>query len=63
MSQINIVATGGNTFQVSRDDDFLGSFDFGEIDEDGQYDADEDEIIEAARQEFGFGEAENVTVR
>lgn len=52
MSRINIVASAGNTVQVFQDGEYLGSFGFGEIGEDGQYD--EDEIIEAALRKVRF---------
>ena len=58
---IRIVAAGGTTFQVSLidgdDSDYLGSMKFGSINDDGQYEQDDDEIIDAARAEYGLDES------
>ena len=58
---IRIVAAGGTSFQVSlidgEDHDYLGSMEFGSINDDGQYEQDDDEIIAEAREQFGLGES------
>lgn len=69
MQLIDIYATGGTGFCVvlienydpsqqagSQEGVFLGNTEFGEIDEDGQYDGDDDEIIEHVRAEFDLDE-------
>ena len=58
-----IVAAGGTTFQVSLvvDGDtrgeYLGSMEFGSINADGQYEQDDDEVIEAVRKQFSIDES------
>lgn len=65
--QIIIIAAGGTTFQVSvqdgEDREFLGSMEFGSISEDGQYEQDDDEIIDAVRENFGLDESMPAVVR
>ena len=55
---IQITAQGGTTFSVSliNDDEseFLGRMEYGSIDSGGQYEQDNDEIIEAAREQFAL---------
>lgn len=54
---LRITAAGGITFRATLIDgaksDFLGSMEFGSIDDDGQYEQDDDEIIAEAREQFG----------
>lgn len=61
--ELIIVAIGGIGFQVSLRGDFLGSMEFGSIDADGQYEQDDDEIIEAAREQFQIDESIPAVVR
>lgn len=61
--QIVIVAQGGTTFQVHRAGEFLGSTEFGSIDDNGQYEQDDDEIIEHVRETFGLDESLPAIVR
>lgn len=67
---LKITAAGGTSFQVRLDGDntnprmgYLGSFEFGSIDEDGQYEQTDAEIIEAARAEFDIPESVKAIVR
>ena len=60
---LKITAMGGILFHVSlirpneRLPEFLGSMEFGSIDADGQYEQDDDEIIDAAREQLGIDES------
>lgn len=64
-----IVAQGGTRFTVSLVADgetrgeYLGSMEFGALNADGQYEQDDDEIIEAARKQFGIDESIPAVVR
>ena len=59
---VRITATGGTQFHVSRDGTFLGQMQFGSLDSDGQYEQDDDEIVESAREQFGFAATAEVIV-
>lgn len=67
--ELVIVALGGTSFQVSlvaeseTRGDYLGSMEFGTLDADGQYEQDDDEIIDAARKQFGIDESVSAVVR
>lgn len=54
MNATTITATGGTNFQIHTDGEFIGSFEFGTIDSCGQYQQDDDEIIEYAAEQFGL---------
>lgn len=73
---IDIYATGGTAFCVRlienydpktsiavQDGKFLGNTEFGEIDSEGQYEGDDDEIIEHVREEFDLAEEIPAKVR
>lgn len=68
-TEMVIVAMGGTGFHVSliaegeARGDFLGSMEFGTIRADGQYEQDDDEIIEAARKQFDIDESIPAVVR
>ena len=53
-----ITAQGGTQFSArieeGESEDYLGRFAFGTLDEDGQYEQDDDEIVQAARERFGL---------
>ncbi len=51
-----ITAQGGIRFHASLDGAFLGAFEFGSIDSDGQYEQEDDEIVEAALETFQLEE-------
>ncbi len=66
---LDIVATGGTSFDCHLISDydasrpasmqrgkFLGGIDFGEIDAEGQYVGDDDDIIAASKHAFGLAE-------
>ena len=49
-----ITAQGGVTFGVRLDGEYVGAMDYGHVDANHQYVGDDDEIIEAAREQFGI---------
>jgi len=65
--QIQITAQGGTTFSVTLVDgderEFLGRMEYGTLDADGQYEQDDDEIVEAAREQFDIDESVPAIVR
>lgn len=67
-AELVIVAMGGTGFNVSlvaegeTCGDFLGSMEFGSI-LDGQYEQDDDEVIDAARERFAIDESIPAVVR
>jgi hypothetical protein len=66
---LDIYATGGTNFCVqiiedydpaqpksTQDGKFLGNIEFGDLDEEGQYLQDDDEVIEHAREQYDVAE-------
>jgi hypothetical protein len=67
---LRITAVGGIRFGAHLVEDnrnprsaFLGHFEFGSIDADGHYEQSDEEIIDAARAEFGIEESVLAIVR
>lgn len=62
-----VTATGGIRFSVAMENkggrEFLGHMEFGSLDEDGMYQQDDDEIIVAAREQYGIDEYIPAVVR
>jgi hypothetical protein len=52
---VSIIAVGGTSFDVHWGDEFLGRVEFESIDADGQYEQDDDEIIDHVRKHYDFG--------
>ena len=76
MKFLDIYAVGGTNFNARLIEDYdagqspsaqpakdLGSFEFGSIDEGGQYVGDDDEVIESARAEYDICEEITAGVR
>lgn len=67
--ELVIVPMGGVGFHVrlvgehETRGNFLGSIEFGSLDADGQYEQDDDEIIDAAREQFKIDESIPAVVR
>lgn len=52
--KVIIKATGGTTFNIYVNDEFMGSMEYGHIDDGGQYIESDAEVIAYAIQEFGI---------
>lgn len=59
---VKVVPQGGTRFAAYQHGSHVGNFEFGTIDEDGQYVEDDDEIAEYCREYFGLAEDAPIVV-
>jgi hypothetical protein len=53
---VELRGQGGIMWAAYRGNEYLGSFEFGSLDSEGQYEQDDDEVAEAAAEHFSLPE-------